>query len=660
MNEKSLKQLTLAQQHAHDGAYADALQILLKVVAKSPGNIDAWLLLGQVKGAMNLHQEAEQAFAQATRLDPLMAGAHADLGVALMLQEKQEQAVAAFRAALAVTPRFVSALANIVALLHGMERQHEALPYMEEWLAAEPWNPCAHFNAAVLYQALSQLQPARAHYEKALELGAGEISVHSTHLNLGVVCHGLRDYDAAVGYYKQALAIKPDSAVTHYNLGNALKEQGKLDEAIGCFERALELDPGFTDAHSNILFCMNYGDGYDARQIYERHAEWGERHASRYATAVPYDNSREPLRTLRVGYVSADFREHPVGFFLESVLRHHAAHNCEVYCYFNSIQEDTVTARLRSHVPNWRQISTLNDDSVAAMIRADGIDILVDLSGHSSGNRLLVFARKPAPVQFTWLGYCNTTGLGSIDYMLADGVVIPHDTTQRFSEQVLRLPGCYLCYMAPDYAPDVVEPPSTANGYVTFGCFNNLSKVTAAMIALWSEILRRLPDARFLLKAKQLADPAVQQRYRDMFVGHGIAPERVTLDGSYLDHAGLLGYYGKLDIALDTHPYSGVATTCEALWMGVPVVTLTGEKFISRNSSAILANVGLSNLVADTPQQYVEKAVALAHDNALLANLRSTQRSRFMASPLGNAPLFTQNLEATYRNLWKEWCTSAH
>lgn len=660
MSEKILKQLALAKQYARAGAYADARQLLRKVIAKARGNIDAWLLLGQVNGAMNQHQDAEQAFSQAIKLNPRLVEAHADLGMALMQQGKQEQAVAAFRAALDIAPRFVPALANIIALLHDLERQREALPYLEKWLVTEPGNTSAHFNAAVLHQALNQLQVARAHYEKALDLGAGGISVYSTHLNLGVVCHGLRDYDTAIAHYRQALAIKPDNAAAYYNLGNALKEQGKHDEAIASFERALELDPGFNDAHSNILFCMNYGDGYDARQIFERHVEWGARHAARFAAGAPHGNTREPLRTLRVGYVSADFREHPVGFFMESVLRHHDVHDCEIYCYFNSTQEDTVTARLSAHVPNWRQISALDDDAVAAMIRADGIDILVDLSGHTSGNRLLVFVRKPAPVQVTWLGYCNTTGLGSIDYLLADAVVIPPDTSQRFTEQVFRLPGSYVCYLAPDYAPAVVEPPSIANGYVTFGCFNNLSKVTEAMLVLWSEILRQLPDARFVLKAKQLADPVVQQRYRDFFTGHGIEVERVTLDGNYLDHAGLLGYYGRLDIALDTHPYSGVTTTCEALWMGVPVVTLTGEKFISRNSAAMLANVGLSDLAADTPQQYVEKAAALARDRARLAELRSAQRGCFMASPLGDAPLFTRNLEAAYREMWKRWCASVH
>ncbi|HEY4698103.1 MAG TPA: tetratricopeptide repeat protein [Gallionella sp.] len=660
MSEKIEQQLALAQQYARAGAYDAAQKALRKVIDKARTNVGAWLLLGQVCGLQNAHADAEQAFAQAARLNPRSLDAHAYLGLACMQQGKDEQAIAAFKAALDIQPRLVMALANLVALLHKLERQREALPYQERWLAAEPLSSSAHYSAAVLYQVLHQLQAARKHYEQALELGAGGISVYSAHLNLGVVCYGLRDFDAAIAHSRQALASKPDCAVSYYNIGNAQKEQGKHDEAIASFDQALKLDPGFADAHGNILFCMNYVEGYDAQQIFARHIEWAERHAARYIAAASHSNDRDPLRILRIGYVSADFREHPVGFFLEGVLQYHSAANCGIYCYFNSTQEDAITARLRAHVPNWRQISALDDDAVAAMVRSDGIDILVDLSGHTSGNRLLVFARKPAPVQVTWLGYCNTTGLSNMDYLLADAGVIPPDTAQRFSEQVLRLPGSYLCYVAPDYAPEVVAPPGVANGYVTFGCFNNLSKVTETMLVLWAEILRRMPDARFILKSKQLADPAVQQRYRDRFSAQGIAPERIILDSRYLDHAELLGYYGELDIALDTHPYSGVTTTCEALWMGVPVVTLAGEKFISRNSAALVSNAGLDDLIAGTPQQYVETAVALAADGARLAQLRSAQRERFKASPLGNAPLFVQNLEAAYREMWEKWCASAH
>lgn len=659
MSDKIQQQLALAEQYARAGAYADAQKVLRKVIANARANVAAWLLLGQVCGLQQAHADAEQAFAQASRLNPRSLDAQAYLGLACMQQGKDEQAIEAFKAALVIQPKLVMALANLVTLLHKLERQHEALPYQQRWLAAEPLSSSAHYSAAVLYQTLQQLAAAREHYQRVLALGTDGASVYSTQLNLGVVCYGLRDFDAAIAHSRQALASKPDCAVSYYNIGNAQKEQGRHDEAIASFEHALKLDPAFADAHGNILFCMNYGDGYDAQQIFARHAEWAERHAARYMDHAPHGNSREPSRPLRIGYVSADFREHPVGFFLEGVLPHHSA-NCEIYCYFNSTQEDAITARLRAHVAHWRPISGLDDDAAAALIRADGIDILVDLSGHTAGHRLLVFARKPAPLQVTWLGYNNTSGLGNMDYLLADAGVIPPDTTQRFSERVLRLPGSYLCYVAPDYAPAVKPPPCIANGYVTFGCFNNLSKVTEAMRVLWAEILRRVPDARFILKSRQMADPAVQQRYRDWFSAQGIAAERVTLDGRYLDHAGLLGYYGEIDIALDTHPYSGVTTTCEALWMGVPVVTLAGEKFISRNSAALLANVGLTELIADTPQQYVDTAVTLAADATRLAQLRSGQRERFSASPLGNAPLFVQHLEDAYRDIWQKWCASAH
>lgn len=660
MSDKIQQQLALAEQYARAGSYAAAERAVRKVIAKARANVGAWLMLGQMCGLQNAHADAEQAFAQAARINPRSLDALAYLGLACMQQGKDEQAMVAFKAALDIQPRLVMALANLVTLLHKLERQRDALPFLERWLAAEPLSSNAHYSAAVLYQSLQLLPAARKHYEQVLELGAAGVSVYSTQLNLGVVCHGLRDFEAAIAHSRQALASKPDCAVSYYNIGNAQKEQGRHDEAIASFDQALKLDPDFSAAHSNILFCMNYGEGYDAQRIYARHIEWAEQHASRYATNNLHGNDRDPRRRLRIGYVSADFREHPVGFFLEGVLQYHSANDCEIFCYFNSTQQDAVTERLRAHVVNWRQISALDDDAVAAMVRADGIDILVDLSGHTSGNRLLVFARKPAPVQATWLGYCNTSGLNNMDYLLADAGVIPPDTTQRFSEQVLRLPGSYLCYVAPEYAPAVLPPPSIASGHVTFGCFNNLSKVTEAMLALWAEILRRVPDARLILKARQLADPVVQQRYRDWFNAHGIAQERVILDSRYLDHAGLLGYYGELDIALDTHPYSGVTTTCEALWMGVPVVTLAGEKFISRNSAALLANVGLEELIASSPQQYVDIAVALASDGKRLELLRSVQRERFKASPLGNAPLFMQHLEAAYRDMWKQWCASGH
>ena len=672
MNEKIQKQLALAEQYLRAGSYADAQKALHKVIGKARANVGAWMLLGQVYGLQYAHADAEQAFAQAARLNPRLVEAHAYLGLARMHQGKDEQAIAAFKAALDIQPRMLMALANLVAVLHKLDRQSEALPYQERWLAAEPFSSSAHYSAAVLCQALNQLQNAKNHYEKVLELGAGGAADYSTHLNLGVVCFGLCEYGAAIAHFQQALVCKPGCAVCHYNIGNALKELGRQEEAIASYEQALKFNPALEDAYSNILFCMNYGEdahsnslfcmnygkGYDAQQIFARHVEWAERYAARHIPSATHSNSRDPLRTLRIGYVSADFREHPVGFFLEGVLQNHSANNCEIYCYSNSTQEDAVTARLRKHAAHWRQISALDDDAVAAMIRADGIDILVDLSGHTSGNRLLVFARKPAPVQVTWLGYCNTTGLGRIDYLLADAGVIPQDSAQRFSEQVLRLPGSYLCYVAPDYAPDVVTPPCIANGYVTFGCFNNLSKVTEAMLVLWAGILHRVPDARFILKSRQLAEPEVKQRYRDWFNTHGITPERIVLDSRYLDHAGLLAYYGELDIALDTHPYSGVTTTCEAMWMGVPVVTLAGDTFISRNSAALVSNVGLDDLIAGTPQQYVETAVALACDRTRLAQLRSVQRERFKASPLGNAPLFVKNLEDAYRSMWEKWCTS--
>ena len=369
MSEKVQKQLDLAEQYIRTGYYADAHKVLRKVIDTARTNLDAWLLLGKVCGLQNAHADAEQAFLQATKIHPRSIDAFAYLGLARMQQSKTEPAIAAFKAALDIQPRLVMALANLANLLHGLGRQPEAIPYQERWLALEPHSSSAHYNAAVLYQTLHQLPAARKHYEQVLALGATGVSIYSTQLNLGVVCYGLRDFEAAIAHGRQALISKPDCAVSYYNIGNAQKEQGRHDDAIASFEHALKIDPNFADAHSNILFCMNYADGYDAQQIYTRHLEWAEQHAARYVASASHSNTSDPLRALRIGYVSADFREHPVGFFLEGVLQYHTPTHCEIFCYFNSTQADAVTEQLRAMSYEERTRNGCQETRVAETMR---------------------------------------------------------------------------------------------------------------------------------------------------------------------------------------------------------------------------------------------------------------------------------------------------
>jgi len=660
MSKKINKWLLLAEEYLRAGAYVNAQKLLCKIISKDRNNVAAWLLYGQVHGFQNAHADAEQAFSQAIRLNHRLLEAHAYLGLACMKQDKNEKAIVAFKAALAIQPQLKMALINLIILLHKLDRQHEALPYQEQWLALDPHCCRAHYSAAVLYQEIQQLQAAREHYEQVLKLGSSGVSAYSTQLNLGVVCYGLRDFEASIAHSQQALSIKPDCAVSYFNIGNAQKEQGKLDEAIDSFDEALKIDPDFVAADSNILFCMNYVRRYDLQRIYERHIEWAERHAGRYiATATSPSNISDPKRTLRIGYVSGDFREHPVGFFLEGVLQHHSATNCEIYCYSNSSQEDAITARLRRYVPNWRQISVLNDDEVVAMVRADGIDILVDLSGHTLGNRLLVFARKPAPVQVTWLGYLNTTGLSNMDYLLADKTLVPEPHRQRFTESIWYLPDAMACFTPPAVDIPVASLPALSNGMITFGCFQNLAKVDDGVLDVWAEIFSALPKARLRMQCKQLGDPLQMELMTQRLQRYGISFSQVSMHGP-MSRKGYLAAHAEVDIILDTFPYTGCTTTCEGMWMGVPTLTLAGDSMYSRQGACLLTAAGLKDWVVESRRDYVDRVLTFAGDLSKLTALRTGLREQMLSSPLGNASLFVKNLEAAFRDIWEKWCASVY
>ena len=371
-----------------------------------------------------------------------------------------------------------------------------------------------------------------------------------------------------------------------------------------------------------------------------------------------YENTRDSERRLRVGYVSADFFTHPAAYFFEPLLAAHDRTNLEIFCYSAGARSDETTNRLREIAGAWRSIVGMNDETVARIIEADAIDILVDLSGHTAGNRLLVFARKPAPVQATYLGSLTTTGLTAIDYKLTDRFLTPDGTAERFSEELVRLPHCFVCYQPPHGAPPVAALPSSKGGRVTFGSFNNLTKVMPEVVALWSRILRALPETKIILKDRTLADPAQCARYLGLFAENGVEAGRVELLPR-TTMADYLAVYDRVDIAFDPFPYNGCTTTCDALWMGVPVITLAGAMSYSRFGVSLLSNLGLDELIAATPDKYVEKAVALANDRKRLMVLRSELRSRMAASPLCDAKAFAKGIEEAYRRMWRRWCKSS-
>jgi len=472
---------------------------------------------------------------------------------------------------------------------------------------------------------------------------------------LGNVLRTLGRYQPAIQAMETAARLNPGAAGARINLALLLLESGRIAEAETLFRELASGQGGEAlDAHHNLLLTLNYREGLEPQQCYAEHRRWAERYADPVtAAAKPPARPVDPGRPLNIGYVSPDLRLHPVALFLLPLLTHHDRANYRIHCYATRAGADDTTARLRAAADGWRDISARSDDEAAAIIRDDGIDVLVDLAGHTGWNRLLLFARRPAPVQASWLGYLNTTGMRAMDARLTDAVATPPEFDAFHSERVVRLPGCQWCFQPIMETPEVAPPPARREGRITFGSFHNLAKVGPGVIRLWSQLLKQVADSRLLLMAKGLGDGG--RDLLDRFVAEGVAADRVVLRNA-VPYREYLATYGEVDIALDTFPYSGGTTTCESLWMGVPVVTWAGPTVPGRGSASVLAAAGLPELAAGSPGQFLSIATELAGDASRLEQLRASLRQRLKDSPLTDARRFAANVEGAYRELWRAWC----
>ncbi len=580
------------------------------------------------------------------------------LGCALEDIGRAGEAMEAYRKALELDPRHAKAANNLGCLqeLHG--QLDEAAASYGRALQADPKLANALFNRGNLEKMRGRPAAAEADLRQALALDPAH---PDWHCNLAEVLLQQWRLDEAEAGQRAALALEPRHARAWFGLGNTLMMLGRADEAEAAFRRALEIEPDMAEAHGNLLLCLHYRKGNDAPALHAEHLAWAKRHAEGLRQPAQFAAlDRTPGRKLNVGYLSPNFHRHSVASFFEPLLAAHDRNRFRVFCYSSVDREDAVTARLRGLADEWRDIRGESGDGAARLIRDDHIDILVDLAGHTGGGRPLVFARKPAPVQVAWLGYPNTTGLAEMDHRLTDGIADPAGEADRFhTEKLLRLPDGFLCFAPDADSPEPGELRALAAGRVTFGCFNNLAKVTPEMVALWSRLLGAVPQARLLLKAHALGNDSARRSLHAQFAAHGIDAARVTLLGPEESPAGHLGRYREVDIALDTFPYHGTTTTCEALWMGVPVVTLAGGTHVSRVGASILKRAGLDELVAATPEDYVAKAAALAADPKKLGALRQGLRARLRASPLLDAAGFARSVEAAYQDAWKAWAAPA-
>jgi len=525
-------------------------------------------------------------------------------------------------------------------------------------LALNPQDPVVLTNLGNALINLSRYEEAVDCFREATALAPDHADAH---YNWGTAHLRAERFHAAAEKFSDALAKDPNLSEAAIGLGSALLDLGRVEEAIDAFRRVLSLRPDDRNVHSQLLFCLLHSPETTQQQVFTEHRAWEQRHATRFVSGSSgHRNSPEPERRVRIGYVSGDFRHHSVSQFFEPVLVQHDRGGFEIFCYSNLSFVDATTERLRRGADCWREISSLGDDAVADLVRGDGVDILVDLSGHTKYNRLPMFARKPAPVQITWLGYPATTGIEAIDYRITDAIADPAGAEDLTSETLIRLPSGFLCYSPPREALPVGALPASSAGHITFGSFNSLAKLNPVVIGLWKAILAAVPGSRLLIKAQAIVDRDTRAHCLGRLAAQGIAPDCLDFVPGTQTLSEHLATYNRVDIALDPFPYNGATTTCEALWMGVPVVTLAGDRHAGRVGASLLTRIGMEDMVAHTSAAYVAAAVALASDAVRLSALRARMRDRISASPLTDAVSFTRDLEQAYRYTWRNWCEEAH
>jgi len=636
------------------GQWQQAAALCQQVLSREPRQPQASLLLGLIAQQHGQHAQALTCFTATLGADPGLAAAHLLQGLSLRALDRATEALAAFRAALGVEPKFAEAYHQLGNTLKHLRRFPEAIANLRQAAQLSPGGAPIWLNLGVAQLEIGQTNEAIASFQRGVDLAPANPDAH-TILGHALLVQGR--CGEARRHFAQTLRLRPNDVAAHNNLGRLYKTQGRLTEAVASYRAALAAGPNVT-THSNLLLVLNYLPDLSPVEVFAEHRRWAQRYAALLRQSWPaHDNNFSPNRRVRLGYVSADFINHSVAYFFEPVLTARDRQQFEVFCYSDVECPDRVTERLRASADHWRDVAGQTDQEVAKRVREDRIDILIDLAGHTARHRLLVFARKPAPVQVTWLGYPNTTGLDAIDYRVTEAVCDPVGRSEAdYAEHLLRLPETFLCYRPSDDSPPVSQLPALADGSVTFGCFNNLAKVTTPVLDLWTQLLRELPTARLLLRSRGLTDPETVTRLREHFARGGVVSERLEFSGEELSVSQHLSCYHRVDIALDTFPYNGTTTTCEALWMGVPVVTLAGQTHAARVGASLLTHLGSPEWVAEAPEAYLDQCRQLAADLTHLAQIRRQLRARMWESPLCDAPRFVRHFEHALRGMWLRRC----
>ncbi|HXA48171.1 MAG TPA: tetratricopeptide repeat protein, partial [Burkholderiaceae bacterium] len=645
---QALHQLGLiAHAMGDDSAAIELLQQAIEIIPADSN------LQNDLGGLFNIQGKLEPAVAHfrgAIALAPLNAQAHYNLGCTLQAQGKLAEAETCYREALKIKPNSVDILCNLGSSLQEQGKADEAISCYRQALASNPGDINSLNNLGVSLQTNGKLEEAKACFEQTIAVRPDDIRAY---INLGMVYYDHGNFSQALSCYQQALRIDPHYSEALFSIGVALQALCKPQEALAYYRQAAAIKDTNQKTQDNLLMTLQFIPGVTLEELYAAHARFGQQFEKTLKPHWPlHSNNRDPDRRLKIGYVSGDFRMHAVSYFIEPVFASHDKSQFEVFCYSNSLSRDAFTERLIAEADHWQPCLSMSDDQLAERIQDDQIDILIDLAGHTAHNRLLTFARKPAPIQITYLGYPGSSGLAAMDYRLTDHYAEPGND-RYYTEKLLRLPDSMWCYRPAADMPDITPLPAQKNGYLTFGSFNNINKVGEDCIQLWAALLRSLPSSRLLMVT--VPEGEVRDRLTRQFEALGIHAKRLSFCGKLPSHE-FRKMLQQVDITLDPFPINGATTTCESLWLGMPVLTLVGERFLSRAGLSVLSAAQLPDFAVATPAEYINTATLLANNLALLADIRLGLRDHLKTSPLLNHKGFTQNLESIYRKIWVNWC----
>lgn len=692
---ESSKQITVKEAYSHavkyfeQGRYTDAEQVCKAILQVFPKHIDALNILGVTAQQLDRHDLAIEYFKQAICTAKPTEVLSYNLAISYFQLQYYHKAEATFRSLLEMAPHSVIYLLELSVTLEKIGALDEAIANLHRAVAINPDNPELYFALGNILQKKGDFDQALNNYQKAVSIrpdylqalvnlgnahsenGDRKQSIKYLHkalqlqpqnpdilCNLGAVFTEQGKLDDAVTYFRKAIAIKPDNPEALNNLGDALTKLGKVHEAEICLKKAISYNKNFAEAYSNLFLNAHYIPEQSVENLYLLHQSYVESYSHRQKTLqFDYENIPNPDRPLRIGLISPDLGLHPIGYFIAGLLKHRPQKILEITCY-SDCRPDRLTERLQSHSDHWVDCRSLDHAELAQRINTDKIDILFDLAGHTAKNRLPVFVNKPAPIQITWAGYVGTTGLATMDWLLADSHYVSKAEEKFYTERIIRLPDSWVCYTPPDYAlPTADRSYQTDNRQVVLANFGNPSKINTKMLNVWGQILQKLPQANLQLIYGGMDTPSNVQYIREHFAQFGVASERVLIEGK-IPHIELMNRYNSVDLALDTLPYSGGLTTLEALWMGVPVVTTRGATFAGRHSTSILRSTGLQELVTDDLDAYIQLVANLVANPQKLAQIRDKVNSQFRKSPLVDCKKFATDFAVELQKIWAEWCVN--